>query len=166
MKLVKILITAILFTTLSTGAFAQLRLGAGVGFAFDSEAFTIFGRGAYDINDKIRINATYNYYFPEELQTAADINISDINVDLHYTLVRLSTISFYGLAGANFVRSSVKINGDKTSDSDFGLNLGAGGLFGVADNIDIMAEFKYTIGGTEQLFFNAGLLFSFLGGDN
>jgi hypothetical protein len=156
MKPLKHLIVTLTLLTLTTGAFAQLRLGAGMGFGFDSEAFAIFGRAAYDFSDRIRLNATYNYYFLEETIPGIDINASDLNLDLHYTFARPATISFYGLAGANLFF----VGTDGKSESDFGLNLGLGGLFGIADNLDIVTEFKYIIGGSDQLFFNAGLLFS------
>lgn len=170
MKLFRFSITALLLTMMTTGAFAQLRLGAGVGFGFDNEAFTVFARGAYDFNEVIRLNLTYNYYFLEEVEGLGsdfDSNLSDINLDLHYTFAQLETISFYGLAGANVAIANVKAPGIDESETDFGLNLGIGGLFGVGDNADIFSEFKYTLGSTDQIFFNLGLLFSLgAGGSN
>lgn len=167
MKLLKILLTVLLLNALSVGAFAQLRLGAGMGFGFEGEgAFTIFARGAYDFTDKIRANLTYNYYFLEDVEVPGakySNNASDINLDLHYTFAALPTISFYGLAGANVLIASVDTPVGKDSNTDFGLNLGIGGLFGIADKADIVTEFKYVIGGADQLFFNAGLLFNITG---
>ena len=166
MKLLKIFIAALLFTTISTGAFAQLRLGAGMGFGFDSEAFTVFARGAYDFSDRIRANATFNYYFLEDVEVQGGKygnNASDLNLDLHYTFASMPTISFYGLAGANFIFTSVDTPVSKASNTDIGLNLGIGGLFGISDKADIVTEFKYVIGGADQLFFNAGLLFNITG---
>lgn len=166
MKPLKMLFVSLLFTVFCTSAFAQLRLGAGMGFGFDSEAFTIFARGAYDFTEQIRANATFNYYFLEDIEVLGDkygSNAFDLNLDLHYTFASMPTISFYGLAGANVIIASVDAPGVDGSETDFGLNLGLGGLFGIADKADIVTEFKYTIGGTEQLFFTAGLLFNITG---
>lgn len=166
MRPLRLILTALVLTTLSSGAFAQLRLGLGGGFAFDSEAFTLFARGAYDITDRFRANATFNYYFLEDAEVLGskfNNNAFDINLDGHYTFTQLPTIGFYGLAGLNMVNSKVQTPAGDDSDTDFGLNLGVGGLFGVADKIDILTEFKYTIGGAEQLFFHAGLLFNITG---
>lgn len=165
MRPFRLIFAALVLTMFSTGAFAQLRLGLGGGFAFDSEAFTLFARGAYDINDRFRANATFNYYFLEDVEVLGDkygLNAFDLNLDGHYTFAQLETISFYGLAGLNVIIAGSDLP-EADNETDFGLNLGVGGLFGVADKIDILTEFKYTIGGAEQLFFNAGLLFNITG---
>lgn len=167
MNLFKMLFAALFMMTLSITASAQLRLGAGMGFGFDSEAFTLFARGAYDFSDRIRANATFNYYFLEDIEVLGDkygSDAFDINLDLHYTFASMPTISFYGLAGANVIIASVDTPVSDGSETDFGLNLGIGGLFGIADKMDIVTEFKYVIGGADQLFFNAGLLFNITGG--
>lgn len=159
MRQVKIFVTALFFLTFITNASAQLRLGAGGGFGFDVEEFSAFVRGAYDITDQWRANATFNFYFIGEDDTGVDLNLFDINLDGHFTFAMPATIDIYALAGLNIGFSSVDTQiAGKVSDTEIGFNIGAGANFGVADNADIMTEFKYTIGGFDQLFFGAGVL--------
>ncbi|MDX1940824.1 MAG: outer membrane beta-barrel protein [Saprospiraceae bacterium] len=165
MRQIKIFASIVFFLAFISGASAQLRLGAGMGFGFDVEEFSAFVRGAYDFTDQWRANATFNYYFiGEDDGTSIDLNLFDINLDGHFTFAQPATIDVYAIGGLNIGISSVDapIVG-KSSDTEIGLNLGAGANFGVADNADIVTEFKYTIGGFDQLFFAAGVLFKFGG---
>lgn len=165
MKPLRLMLSTLVLITMSTGVFAQLRLGAGGGFAFDTESFTLFARASYDFTDLLRANATYNYYFVDETNDVLGIDADafDVNLDFNYDFANLPTIDFYALAGLNVFRVTAEALGKKEGNTEAGLNLGVGGLFGIADKIDFLAEFKYTIGGTEQLFFNAGLMFNING---
>lgn len=164
MKSIKHLMITLIFLTLTTGTFAQLRLGGGLGFGFEREAFTLFVRAGYDFTDKLRTNLTYNYYFLEEENTPGiDIDASDFNLDVNYDFANLPTIDVYALAGLNLLTTSVETLNSKGNNSDLGLNLGVGALLGVADKIDIVTEFKYNIGSTEELYFNLGLMFNITG---
>ncbi len=164
MKSIKYLIVTLTCLVFATGAFAQLRLGAGLGFGFDREAFSLFARGGYDFTDNLRANLTYNYYFLEdENSAAADVDASDFNLDVNYDFANLPTIDIYALAGLNIFASSFETLGAKSKNTELGLNLGVGALLGVADKIDIVTEFKYNIGSAEELYFNLGLMFNITG---
>lgn len=164
MKPLLYLFVTVAFLTFTTSTFAQLRLGGGLGFGFDREAFSLFARAGYDFTDNFRANFTYNYYFLEDENNAtADVDASDFNLDINYDFANLPTIDIYALAGLNIFASSFETLGVKSKNTDLGLNLGAGALLGVADKIDIVTEFKYNIGSTEELYFNLGLMFNITG---
>ncbi len=161
MKQIKYFLTTLIFLSIFSQASAQLRLGAGMGFGFDTEEFSIFARAAYDFSEEWRANATYNYFFiGEDELTGLNINLSDLNFDVHYTFVKFLTIDLYGLGGVNIATSKVK-GGE--SDTEVGANLGVGSNLGVADKLDIVTELKYTVGSLDQFYFGAGLLFTISG---
>ncbi|MFN7119419.1 MAG: outer membrane beta-barrel protein [Saprospiraceae bacterium] len=164
MKPIKYVIVTLVLLTITSGAFAQFRVGGGLGFGFDQEAFSLFARAGYDFTENLRTNATFNFYFLENEDTDfLDRDAFDINLDVNYDFANLPTIDLYGLAGLNIYRLSTETVTGDFKNTDLGLNIGVGGLFGVADKIDILSELKYNIGSTEELFFGFGVMFNITG---
>lgn len=164
MKSIKMLSVVFLFTILSSNAFAQLRLGAGLGFGFDQEAFALFGRAGYDFTENWRANATFQYFLlSNENKDFLDQDANSFNLHVNYDFANLPTIDLYALAGLSIFNYKSETLASKFSNTDLGLDVGVGGLFGIADKIDILSELKYDIGGADELQFTFGLMFNITG---
>ncbi len=71
-------------------------------------------------------------------------------------------LTAYGLGGLNFLNVSAKFesggSSDTSSDSEVGLNLGAGLEYGL-DFADLFGELKFVFGDADQLNLGVGLRF-------
>ncbi len=161
-----------LFVTLaliaaSSGLQAQVSVGGGLAFGFDLEQLGILARGAYDFTPEWRGNASFVFYlgdggFDDFGGARADVDVWELNFDAHYTFSDNDNVSFYGIGGFNVtgVSASVEFLGSKTSSSDteFNVNLGVGGLLSLTENLKGFGELKYAAGGASQLGLAAGVL--------
>ena len=148
-----------LVTTLcfSFAAKAQISAGAGLVYGADVEELGLQIRAMYDINETWRANVDFITYF-----IGIDgITLSEFNLNPHYKFLNKDRVSVYGLAGLNIARASVKFLGEKVSNSEVGVNVGAGAEFGIGERIAILAEAKYAIGEASQFVIGAGAVFKF-----
>lgn len=166
MKFVKKLVLVTIFGLSATGAFAQFSVAGGLSFGTEIENLGLFARGAYDITDQIRGNATLNFFFGESAGESgiAEVKTSlwTINLDGHYLFLE-DNVNVYGLAGINLSNVRVKfedgtgIIGDFTeTNTEFGLNVGGGVEFPL-ETIRPFAEVKYVISDFDQLVIMAGV---------
>lgn len=135
-------------------AFAQQGstwVGANANYGMHSD-YKNFGVGAkvqYEFIDNVRAEASGNYFFKKDYCT-----MWDVNLNLHY-LIPVGGCKIYPLAGLSLLGTKVEIpemvimgyktGGGSASDSDFGLNLGAGVEFPLSDGIKLNFEGKYQI---------------------
>ncbi|MEM6396686.1 MAG: hypothetical protein AAF741_10090 [Bacteroidota bacterium] len=145
-------------TFMANTANAQLMLGGGVAYGIDIEELALQVRGVYSFNETWRGQADFTYY----LDGIEDISFSEINLNGNYIFSDNGTTLFYALAGLNFgIVSGEDIFGNSRSNTDTGLNIGAGGNFAIGDGGTMLfGEAKFSLGGTEQLLLAAGVLFS------
>jgi len=170
----------ILFILLSTpffSSFAQIKIGAKLGYGSEIESLGLGAKGTYDINDQFRGSAELMYFFGNTTETSVPATLFsqaldskttvsqfNINTDVHYLFsVNNSAFLPYALGGLNFsvVRTSMEtgqLNSD-SSDTFIGLNLGAGGTYQLNDQLDLFSELKYIINDFDQLVFSVGILY-------
>jgi len=167
MKTIKTILLILCLAGISNVSNAQIRLGPLVAFGTDTD-LGLGVKAKFDLNDKFKISPSIIYLGGDkETIGASSVKSSfiEINGDVHYAFSETESVLFYGIGGLNIITGSVKISGTgiidgKTSDTDVGLNLGAGAEFGIADKFDAFAEAKFGVGGAEQLLISAGGYFA------
>ncbi|SMD37870.1 Outer membrane protein beta-barrel domain-containing protein [Reichenbachiella faecimaris] len=167
----KLLALALVGLFAINGAMAQeqgdMRAGLGVvlgtkaGFDEDGEklGFGLAPSFEYMITDAISGAVSYDWYFKSSVG-GVDINISYLNIDGRYYFMTGDT-QVYGLAGLGFGMSKVSAGGGSVSDSEAGLNIGAGAVFPMSDALGINAQAKYQTAGDGQLAITAGVVYTF-----
>lgn len=183
-KLLTILfVTLLLFGTSSmlNTAEAQteegdIKLGVGLAFGSGVGAFGSLDNdigirvdGYYAITPEIRAGADFTFYFPKS-EGDVDLTVWELNFNGNYIFVDEDGFMAYGIAGINITGLTVDVpsqdfggvqfGGGSTSESEFGLNLGAG-LEYALDFADLFAEAKLgNLGGNaDQFALGVGLRF-------
>lgn len=167
MRIWKNLLLTSLFAILTTGAFAQVGIGAGLSFGTDVSEVGIFARGSYQFAEQWRGAATFNYYLAGN-EGGVSVSFWDINLDAHYLFWENEQFRAYALGGLGIAIISVDANVPSVpgfdyneSTSDFGINLGAGGEYKVNENVRPFAELKFDVGLYNQLVIMAGVKYLF-----
>lgn len=182
-KLLTILfVTLLLFGTSSflNTAEAQteegdIKLGVGLAFGSGVGAFGSLDNdigirvdGYYTITPEIRAGADFTFYFPKS-EGDVDLTVWELNFNGNYIFVDEDGFMAYGIAGLNITGLTVDVPsvdtgfgtfGGSSSESEFGLNLGAG-LEYALDFADLFAEAKLgNLGGNaDQFALGVGLRF-------
>lgn len=139
-KLLMIAFMALVSTTM----FAQKGstwLGVNVNYGLHSD-YKNLGAGVkaqYEFIDNVRAEASANYFFKKDYCT-----MWDVNLNAHY-LIPVGGLTVYPLAGVTLLGSEVEVFGVKASDSNLGLNVGAGLEFPITEGIKLNVEAKYQI---------------------
>lgn len=143
---------------------AQFALGAG-------DNITNFGIGAkfqWNVINNLRLEPSFNYFFKKDY-----VSMWDLNANVHYQFSMGEKICLYPLAGLSVMGVSVKMpevdlgvlgsyGGGSASDTEFGLNLGAGVDFKITEHWVVNVEAKYKIGGEWSRFIaTAGFAYKF-----
>lgn len=113
----------------STNVFAQegtIVVGPGLAYGSEVENLGIKVDGYYTINEQFRAGLDFVFYLPEDLGNGVDANYFGFNINGNYIFYSEDELMAYGLAGINILRVKIKGNGNSFSDSETGLNLGAG----------------------------------------
>ncbi|MEZ4885574.1 MAG: hypothetical protein R3E32_12650 [Chitinophagales bacterium] len=150
----KILLTLLFVVATSFSLQAQTKLGGGIAYGFDVSELGIQLRGVHQFNDTWGGGADFVYY----LDGVKDFSIWEFNVNAHYFLTSTDQAKLYALAGLNLFGASFTFLGETISNTEPGLNVGAGGQVGISDKISGIAELKFSIGDASQLLFGAGIL--------
>lgn len=140
----KILITFILFVSLTTIGFSQFNFGAGAQMIFDNSIFGVQGKALYEVDEMWRGSGTFTIH----LTDGADWTI---DLDAQYKLLEVS--SNFNLAP--FAGLSV-FNG---LDTNIGINLGAFIDFVPSDSYHIYIEPKIVLDAADAFVLSAGILF-------
>lgn len=109
----------------------------------------------YGINDRIRLAPDFIYYLEKN-----DVTWWELNVNGHYTFSESGDMAFYALGGLNLLGVKVNFMGASTSDSEMGINLGAGVQKPLTSRLLGVAEAKYTLSSADQLVISVGFLFN------
>lgn len=128
------------------------KIGVMLGYGTEVEELGIGINGEFNINDKVSISPSFVYWFPED-----PISWWEFNANVNYYFTKAGAADFYGLAGINLFSAKVDYNGENDSNSEVGLNLGAGANFNIGKNWEPFTELKFVIGDFDQLgiFFGA-----------
>lgn len=155
MKKIMILLVAILGFAASSKAQDDSKMAAGLNFNVGvGDSYTNFGLGAkyqYRFANHWRGEASFNYYFKKDF-----VNMWDFNLDAHY-LIPVKGVTIYPLAGLTLRGTKLTVEfGDEdfyigsmsASETNIGINYGAGVEFPVTDAIKLNFEAKgVTCGG-------------------
>ncbi|MEO9804840.1 MAG: outer membrane beta-barrel protein [Reichenbachiella sp.] len=163
----KLLALALVSLFAVNGAMAQEQgdMRAGIGVVIGTKAgvdadgskagFGLSPSFEYVFADAISGAVSYDWYFKSTVG-GTDINIASFNIDGRYYFVTGDT-QVYGLAGIGIIRNEI----GPLSDSETGLNIGAGATFGLSDSMGINGQIKYQTPGDGQLVIGAGVVFMF-----
>ncbi|WP_340102695.1 outer membrane beta-barrel protein [Rhodohalobacter sp. 8-1] len=176
-KLLTILIvTTTIFTTSSLFNFASaqteegdIKIGAGLAFGSGVAAGSLDNDlgirvdGYYTLKPEIRVGGDFTFYFPKS-EGDFELTVWELNFNGNYIFLEEDGLMAYGIGGINITGFSQEFptgsGVNSSSDSEFGLNLGAG-LEYVLDFADFFAEVKLGgLGGdADQFVLGAGLRF-------
>ncbi|HET7179715.1 MAG TPA: hypothetical protein VFI14_08325 [Chryseosolibacter sp.] len=161
MKKVYIAFIALLLS--APALLAQVRLGPFLAYGDKSG---LWGLGVYPefvVNEKLSVSPVFTQYFPKRLDNAPRRSMWEINANANYYFVQGRVGFFYGLAGLNFTRSTLKNSPstleDNKSDENVGVNVGLGTMARINDLLLPFAEAKFTAGGYSQFSVKFGLKF-------
>lgn len=161
-----VLFAVILFagTWLSTDVNAQAKKRIGFFLAAESGDFDLIGFGGvgeFRVANQVTIAPQLIFYVPEE-HGNVEVGLLEININCNYYFYDKDAFEFYGLAGLNFARSKVDFDGpgNDHTDTEMGLNLGAGLNLEIGKNFIPFTELRFTLGEYDQFVFNAGLKFN------
>lgn len=160
MKKLIVFIGMMFFIISST--FAQKGIqAAGVHLSYGTEISSI-GLGIkyqYNITDNVRLEPSLNYFFEND-----GVDMFDINANVHYLFPMTSNARLYPLGGFTFARwrADFGTDGAEITHSKFGLNLGGGAEFDIADELMINFELRYQfVSDFNQAIFNVGIAYMF-----
>lgn len=159
----KIFLLAAISLLISTGSFAQIRLGGLLGYGSEVEQWGLGVNAEFFINEKMAISPNLLFYFPEK-RGGFKYSFWELNGNFHYYFLSEEPVSLYGLAGLNLLNAHVKVDNNsfvgsyENSDSELGLNLGIGANFHVGGVLPYV-ELKYVAGDADQAVVMLGVKF-------
>jgi len=144
------LIVTLLLLSQSTVIAQQndIKVGAGLLYGAEAESIGLQVNGTFGITPEIAIAPDLSVFFPEYGSYFA------VNVNGHYIFSRDTQYQFYGLAGLNL--STIEYDDLPESETELGLNLGAGGEYKL-DNFALFGEIKYVISNFDGVVLGAGI---------
>lgn len=146
-----------LFSNSNALAQSDFKVGGGLAYGTEIEAIGIQAGAVYGFNEMIRGAGDFVIFFPDS-PTGVDNSFWTINANVHYLLIAEETSFVYALGGLNYANQETTGGGVEVSDSEVGLNLGAGAEFGI-DFGSIYLEGKYVISDFDQLVLSGGVRF-------
>lgn len=134
----------------------QIELGAGLLYGSQIEELGIQVNGSYRLNEEIELAPDVSLFFVDE-----DRGLDSywaINLNGHYIFMAEDEYNAYGIGGINitFAENSEGFTLDDESDTELGLNVGAGGEY-YLDSFSLYAELKYIISDFDGLVIGAGI---------
>src|SRR5690625_2111284 len=133
----------------------RIQIGPGLAYGNEAENLGISVDGYYTINDQFRAGAAFTYFFPEN-----DVTHYTIDLNGNYIFHQDEQLMAYGIAGLNIFTYSWDIAGSDDSQTELGLNVGAGIEYAL--NVgNLFGELKLTgiAGDADQLVLGAGIRF-------
>ena len=141
-------------------AFAQKGIqAAGVHLSYGTkiESFGIGVKYQYNITDNIRLEPSMNYFFANN-----NVDMFDINANVHYLFPMASNIRIYPLAGLTFAKWNSSLIGGETHLTRLGVNIGGGAEMDITDKLMLNFELKYQlVNDFDQAIFNLGIAYMF-----
>lgn len=165
MKKITTLVFMVLFSVLAVQTAQAQFVKAGVGLMYGSEIERLGVRadGVYQINEEFRAVVDLGLFFPEEFGNTT-FTWWELNANANYVFHadEEQGLTAYALGGLNYTTLKYKFddgtNTSSSSNSEVGLNLGAGLEYGMGFG-DLFGELKFVIGDADQLNIGAGLRF-------
>ena len=136
----KFFVLSVLFVSLLlsyNNTYSQHKVGGGFAYGTEIEKLAIQLGAIFDINAPIEIAPDFKYYFTDEFET-----FWELNANVHYNLTKDEKNNFFLLGGLNYATRSFEIFGISGSNSEIGLNIGAGADFNLG-GFSLVPEVKY-----------------------
>ena len=147
-------------TSVQNNAMAQLNVGGGIAYGSDIESAGVQVGGTYFLLQEqgIRLAADLLFFFPGEDVPGVDLNVWEFNANGHYIFNEADAFLAYALAGISLATVSLDLGqfGGDVSDSELGLNAGAGIEYSIG-GVKLYAEGKIVLGGFDQLVLSGGV---------
>ncbi|MDA3954550.1 MAG: outer membrane beta-barrel protein [Bacteroidales bacterium] len=167
MNKLKLLLTVILLSGLfSINASAQpFNIGGGLVIGTDRPNIGLKVNATYGMDfllENLSGSAAFTIFIPSSTPLI-NYNRWAIDIDGHYEFYEVSDFNFYALGGLNIAHYSTETTAFattvKSSDTKPGLNIGAGAIYNLKDNIKTFSEFKYIVSNFNQAEISFGVLF-------
>mgnify|MGYP002626343945 CR=1 FL=1 len=161
MNTVKQFILTLALISLTTGVFAQIKVGGGLSFGTGPDNLALQVRSGYQFNSNLTAMIDANFY----MEGDKNFRARTLNFNLQYHFLHQENVSIYGLGGLNLTHVA------DVYHTDFGMkivdpvngtafNLGAGGRYAFNENIDGFFEAKYIIGDFDQFVVGIGVVYN------
>jgi len=167
------IVTLVALLALALPAQAQVNFGGQLSFADDLD-FGVGARALFDTGDVVaqsRVEAAFDFYFPDEGGFGADVTAWILEANAHYFFpIENSPVNVYAGAGFHYWDISYDIEftnpftGDTVSedggDDGIGLNILGGVEFPLENSsVTPFAELKLQLSGAEQFILTGGVVF-------
>ena len=167
MKKLLLLACAAVMSLSASAQAGDKALGAQLVFGSETNGIGLGVKGQYYFTDKIRGEASFDYFLKKK-----GISMWDINANAHYLFDVADKVKVYPLAGLGYTHWSYKYDLSKItdiaglkaegSDGRLAVNLGGGVDYELTDNITLNAELKYQIiSNYNQLVLGVGVAYKF-----
>ena len=162
MKKLFVVVIALLLVGSFQETKAQFSVGAGLGYATDISSLGISANVGYEIDDTWAATGSYTHFLEKDY-----IKWSAIDFNANYNLNEIENFGkLYAIGGINITTIKwdapgfTELLGGSASDSNFGLNIGAGLKVDLSEKMILAPEMTYTIGNTGYLRIGAKLMFN------
>ena len=150
-------------TVFAIPSYSQVTNRIGPMLSFTSGDFDEVGIGAvaeFGVADQLSVAPQFILYFPGN-----NVSLFEINLNANYYFLDHDVFELYGLGGLNIARASFDspVTGESRSNTELGLNLGAGTNIEIGQSFVPFAELRFTVGDYSQLALGLGIKFN-LGG--
>ena len=137
-------------------------LGAQLVFGSETNSIGLGVKGQYYFTDKLRGEASVDYFFKNK-----GVSMWDINANVHYLFNVANKVKVYPLAGLGYTNWSYKYEFEglpvvEGTDGRLAVNLGGGAEYELTKNLSVNAELKYQIiSNYNQLVLGVGVAYKF-----
>lgn len=162
-KMKKLILLASLTLIIFFSANAQTGFKFGGSYGFEIEKMGLQFGGQYGVTPKVDVAGGLTFFFPDKYTIAGEEHKTSfwmIDIDGHYNFGVADGLTAYPLAGLNFTTSKEKGGGNSDSHTEFGVNIGAGAQFRLADPLAAFLELKYILGDADQGVLGFGIYYT------
>ena len=137
-------------------------VGAQLVFGSETNSIGLGVKGQYYFTDKLRGEASVDYFFKNK-----GVSMWDINANVHYLFNVANKVKVYPLAGLGYTNWSYKYEFEglpvvEGTDGRLAVNLGGGAEYELTKNLSVNAELKYQIiSNYNQLVLGVGVAYKF-----
>jgi len=161
-KLLIAIIAVLVFGTIEQTK-AQFSVGPGLGYATDIGSLGISANVGYHINDEWAASGAFTYFLEQDY-----VKWSALDFNANYTFTELENVgALYGIGGLNITMVKVDIPGlsefwgtSSTTESNVGLNIGAGLNVDLSEKMVLAPELTYTVSSGGYLRAGVKLMFN------
>ena len=143
-------------------------LGGGPTLELDEQLFGANARLFYGLNEKVCFGPEVAFYPYQEIDDEYELQIVDLNANIHYIFELSHSFAFYPLGGVNYTIERERLleeSEEVKTENDFGLNYG-GGFHLNLGSFFAFAEFKGILGSLNDDFVTIGVIFPISGNED